>query len=208
MTIKRAQYASITIADAMKLDGRGQLWTQKMDGVWEAKEVPIPVCFGFTATIIGERMRDGQFFAFDCVQSGPRNMMALPYGRRFFELNRIGIQTVPSGIGPEFLEAVLARGGEGVVIADLDAPYGAGLTKVKRLETLDLLVSDKHASKSSIHLADAQGQDFGWCPCRAEFDNIRVGDWVEIAAFGRQSSGKLREPRFVRVRHDKITPLG
>ncbi len=200
MKIALAHYNSITVAEAMKLDGRGQLWTEKKDGVWATLEAA-------DFTVVGEQMKDGSFWAFDVLSTFGQDVTQFPFHRRWGILQSCPIQSVPSGNGAEFLEAVLSNGGEGVVIADWFAPYGCGLTKVKRLETLDLLVSEKHTSKSSIHLTDAQGQDFGWCSCRSEFDNIRVGDWVEIAAFGRQSSGKLREPRFVRIRHDKATPL-
>lgn len=199
MTITRAHYDSIPLKDGLKLSGRGQLWMEKKDGVWANKVT----AFGI---IIGEQMKDGDFWAFDCVQFGDDYLWGEPFQYRFYKLQQfapLGLKIVPSGFGPEFLEAVLARGGEGVVIADLDAPYGTGLTKCKRFETHDLIITEKHAYKSSIHLGSAAGEDFGWCPCKAAFDSVRVGDVVEIEAFGRYASGKLREPRFIRLRPDK-----
>lgn len=47
-------------------------------------------------------------------------------------------------------------------------------------------------------------QDCGWCPCRAAFDRIRLGDVVEVAAFGRHASGKFREARLLKIRTDKM----
>ncbi len=203
MTIERAHYDSIPLAEGLKLSGSGQLWTEKKDGVWSCKSTP----FG---DLIGETMKDGSFWAFDIIKSGTSDIRNSPFRERWTALQAfksIGINIVPSGIGSEFLEAVLARGGEGVVIADLDAPYGTGLVKCKRMATFDLLVTEKHAHKSSIHLGSIAGEDFGWCPCRAAFDKISVGDIVEIEAFGRHSSGKLREPRFIRLRPDKSSRL-
>lgn len=197
MTITRAHYDSIPLKDGLKLSGRGQLWMEKKDGVWSTRE-------SNRFTVIGETMKDGSFWAFDCVRFD-ESIEHLPFRERFKLLKQIrGFgHVVSSGIGPEFLEAVLARGGEGVVIADLDALYGTGLTKCKRFENHDLIVIEKHAYKSSIHLGSASGEDFGWCPCKAAFDSARVGDVVEIEAFGRHASGKLREPRFIRIRTDK-----
>ena len=34
---------------------------------------------------------------------------------------------------------------------------------------------------------------------------VPLGDWIEVAACGRHASGKLREPRFIRVRTDKTS---
>lgn len=202
MTTERAHYDSIPLSEGLKLSGAGQLWTEKKDGAWATRS------FGIN-TVIGEQTKDGEFWAFDCVEFLGEDIRKMQWSLRWKILNelyedrRSPFNIVPSGIGAEFLEAVLARGGEGVVIADLDAPYGTGLTKCKRMATFDLLVTEKHEHKSSIHLGSIAGEDFGWCPCRAAFDQINVGDIVEVEAFGRHSSGKLREPRFIRLRHDK-----
>jgi ATP-dependent DNA ligase len=119
-----------------------------------------------------------------------------------------GCHQPAAGQGGEFLEAVLARGGEGVVAKGLSEPFGATWFKCKRAITLDLIVKEADGFRASIRLADlATGDDRGWCPCRAAFDRVRVGDAVEVAAFGLTVKGKLREPRFVRIRADKALGL-
>ena len=76
--------------------------------------------------------------------------------------------------------------------------------KVKRTESFDLICAERNEWRGSIRLAGPGGEDYGWCPCRAQFDRVRLGDVVEIEAYGRHASGKLREARFKRIRRDKM----
>jgi len=105
----------------------------------------------------------------------------------------------------ELLKSVIERGGEGIVAASLDGYYWLPRVKCKRTETLDLIVAEKAGGKSSIRLKTIDGQNRGWCSCRAAYDSIKVGDIVEIAVFGiHEQSGLMREPRFIKIRHDKM----
>lgn len=118
-------------------------------------------------------------------------------GAKNFRLSR-------TGSGGEFLEALLSAGGEGVVAKPLDSPFGVGWLKCKRVETFDMLVTDIDLARGSLRLADlSTGDDRGWCPAKASFQDVKIGDCVEVLAFGLTPKGRLREARFVRVRPDK-----
>lgn len=71
-------------------------------------------------------------------------------------------------------------------------------------QTFDLLITAKHDTKSIIQLSTLQGENRGWCACRAAFDRLKTGDIVEIEAFALTTKGLLREPRFIRPRGDKM----
>lgn len=200
--IKRPPYRTIPLAEGLKLRGVGNWrFEEKLDGEFAIEDIG-------DAVFVGEKMNDGRLFLFDVVEFAGKSIRHWAFRDRLKMLsdyaNHLGYLMPACGTGGEFLEAVLARGGEGIVIKDLDAPYGAEWIKCKRMETWDLIIVEKAAGKSSVRLSNAQGEDFGWCPCRAAYDALHVGDVVEIAAYGRHASGKLREPRFVRVRVDKM----
>lgn len=171
---------------------------EKMDGVWSVRETP-------GQTIVGEQMRDGRFYAFDVVEFAGQDVRARTLAERLTILDgELAGQFLrpASGNGGAFLADVLARGGEGVVAKRLDMAFGARWAKVKRVESFDLVVTDKACP--SIRLATTEGEDRGWCAARGEFDRIKIGQIVEIAAFSLTAAGKLREPSFLRIRHDKM----
>lgn len=177
--------------------GGGYREEEKMDGVWAVKSEGSNI-------IVGEQMKDGRFFAFDVCQYKGQDVRSLPLIQRIAILDAelSGDYLRPAvGHGAEFLEAVLSRGGEGVVSKYLDAPFGQPWAKCKRVETFDLVVTEKLLP--SIRLSTCDGEDRGWCKARSDFESIAVGSIVEIAAYSLTANGKLREPRFVRIRHDK-----
>jgi ATP-dependent DNA ligase len=204
--IERPKFVTVPLADGLKWRGGGGWhFEEKMDGEFSIDEIEC-------ATIVGEQMRDGRFFAFDITHCKGYDLRPLPLKERLCTLSDVlaSLQIPASSIvrpahsanGGEFLEAVLARGGEGVVAKLLDAPYGQPWHKCKRVQTFDLVVTDKAAP--SIRLATVQGEDRGWCCARAAFEQITIGDIVEVAAYALTGKGKLREPRFVRIRKDKM----
>ena len=190
--------------------GEGWIFEEKMDGVWCVQKIN-------EALIAGEQIKDGRFFAFDILSLGNKNLRTLPLRERLAELdefsewhedaNREKFHRPARGSGGEFLEAVLSNGGEGIVAKFLDAPYGDTWFKCKRLETFDLIVTEKTIGTMSIRVATLQGEDRGKCACFSEYDNVRVGDIVEISAYSITKNGKLREPRFVKIRHDKMAKI-
>ena len=169
-----------------------------MDGVWAVKELDGSI-------LIGEQMKDARFFCFDIAQHQGQDVRQLALRERLTILDTEfngKLLRPASGQGGEFLEAVLARGGEGVCAKHLDGFFGDPWTKCKRVVTLDLVVTDK--VRGSIKLATIEGEDRGWCHARAAFDQIKIGDIVEIGGHSLTAKGRLREPRFVRIRRDKM----
>ena len=92
-------------------------------------------------------------FFFDCLHLDGEDLLDRPYSERVSllearvpEESRIPrIETADSAEGEAFLDAALARGHEGVLVKSLGSPYeagrrGAGWVKVKRAQTLDLVV--------------------------------------------------------------------
>ena len=92
-------------------------------------------------------------FFFDCLLREEDALIDRPAHERFAALTEAvpqetiipRIVTSEQGAAAEFLEQAIARGHEGVVAKALDAPYeagrrGAGWIKVKRANTLDLVV--------------------------------------------------------------------
>lgn len=194
--MKRPPFESIPLAKGLALRMRDNLRVEeKLDGVWHIREVG-------NSTLIGELMRDGRFFAFDVIRIDGQDIRRTPLRERLQVLDGLSVLRPATGNGGEFLRTVLARGGEGIVVKDLNSFFGAPWYKCKRVETFDLICTELHPERASIHLADANGTDRGWCPCFNQ--DVRRGDVVEVAAFSLHPSGKLREPRFVRVRKDKI----
>jgi len=168
---------------------------EKLDGCWHEIETN-------GNRIVGERLRDGRFFAFDIVTLAGVDVRHWPLRERLTALDTFKLLRPRHGNGGEFLAAVLAAGGEGIVAKDLEAPFGIEWTKCKRIETFDCVVIEKDGWRGSIRLM-LEGEDCGWCPARRLFDQIEIGDVVEVAALRRHSSGKFREPRLLRLRPDK-----
>lgn len=169
-----------------------------MDGVWSVKE------FG-GSTVTGETMPDGTFYGFDIVNHDSQDLRFSGWNDRRAALidcaARNGFQVSESGTGAAFIKAVLANGGEGVVAKPVNSKFGVGWIKVKRVETFDVTITAKLTNAVAVEL---DGVPSGKCPLKgAEFDAAEIGDIIEIAAFSRLDSGKFREPRFIRFRHDK-----
>lgn len=236
--IIKPRITPVPLAEGLAWRGGGNYrFEEKMDGVFAHCAVINADGAIKDSILIGELMPGGDFFAFDIASMNGTDVRAFALRDRLGWLGSVlleectsarlevkergrtvviphsALRTPNFGHGGEFLEAVLARGGEGAVAKDLDAPFGIGQFKCKRVETFDLVVVAKHESKSSVRLAWlAEGEDggwrmedgAGWCPVRgSNFLRVNVGDVIEVAAFGRTASGKLREPRFVKLRPDK-----
>jgi ATP-dependent DNA ligase len=199
-------------------DGRFIL-TRKYDG-----ESAVVQCDG--VALVCERMKrrsgqiltasdrallaDGEFLAaFDLESTAPA-------GERWARLGELfagqRVKTLPdgqrlvlaeSGAAGSYVGDVLAAGGEGVCAKEMDAPFWAPFYAVKRSENHDLLVVEIDIARGSIVLATVDGEARGRCYAPAVCEKVSVGDVVEIAAAGITASGKLREPRFIRIRADK-----
>ncbi len=204
--IKRPSFIEIPLAEGLAWgDEPTFIFEEKMDGIWSVQKHG-------GAILCGEKMRNGDFYAFDLVALDGQDLRGENLRQRLTLLDDYARrQSTPilrpaRGNGGAFLHQVLARGGEGVVAKRLDSRFGDYWHKCKKVETFDLVITEKHPVKATIRLSTLDtAEDVGWCPCRAAYDRLTVGDIVEIAAFSRTANGKLREPRFLRRRTDKGT---
>ena len=128
----------------------------------------------------------------------------------------------------EVAEEVWERGGEGIILKDLDAPYSPGkrnadILKIKMEHSEEMVVTGVHVGQGKysktlgyllvkdVHgvthkvsgMTDAE-RDLRW----KDMDLI-IGQVVEVQFMQRLANGSLREPRFKAVRHDKtVQELG
>jgi ATP-dependent DNA ligase len=198
--LPRPDYGQMTLARALDYDWRGYDLTLKCDGRWHEFHIG-------RSTIIGELMPDHSFFAFELPIYDGRDLRHRPRFERMEILDTFHLrrpQSPARGESPaHFIQRVLDSGGEGIVAASHDGFFGVDICKVKRSETHDCLILEKHPAKQSVHLS-LNGEDVGWCPCLGKsFDLVKAGDVAEVTAYGRHASGKFREARFLRVRLDK-----
>jgi hypothetical protein len=159
--------------------------------------------------VAGERMPDGLFYAFNVAQAFGEDVRRRPFRERLAVLDgwtALGVclespwqphwRRPATGNGGEFLEAVLARGGEGIVASHWAAPWGAMQFKCKRSQAFICRVTGLDAMRGSVELADAaSGQPRGKLPLRGKFDRVRLGSVLKVEAFGLTARGMLREAR-------------
>ena len=227
-TIAKPPFYSVPLATGLAWRGGAQqIFQEKIDGVWATQEVR-----GQRSEVslaLGERTRDGVFHAFDCVEFEGTDLRAEPLHVRLRALAELcsltsDLRPVASGNGGEFLEAVLARGGEGVVCKSLTAPFGAPWTKCKRLQVFYGIVRELRPATGAVRvdlvheswkecpgrLAPFEavnfedfvtGDDGGWIRLGARFEAVKIGAVLKLEAFGQHASGMLREARL-----DKDTP--
>ena len=157
-------------------------------------------------------MASGEFYAFDL--RGPEFERA-PLRERLVALDALtgtlGLLRPAVGCGGEFLEAVLARGGEGVVVKDLAGLPGATWTKIKRVQVFYGIVRDLNLGKGSVRVDllhpsfldtpsfepsnYATGDNGGWVALGPRFEAVKIGDVLKLEAYGQHKSGLLREAR-------------
>jgi ATP-dependent DNA ligase len=208
--ISKPKIESVPLAQGLRWrGGGGWLYQTKADGVWQVGGL----AWG-AHRLNAERMPDGRHVVNDLIALDGQDVRHRPLARRWPVLVELArafppqIELCATGSGGEFLEAVLASGGEGVVAKSMDAPFAVGWFKCKRLATFDAIVSELHPERQSIRL-EFEGADAGWCPCQgANLMQLRPRDVVEIAAQGRHASGKFREARFIRLRPDLAAIAG
>ncbi len=108
-----------------------------------------------------------------------------------------------------FQACIIAGGGEGVVLKDLRSPYGRGLLKVKRVDTMDAFVSAIEATPQGRSLVLSQWRDgvaveVARVPAgRAGQPAAPIGCVAALAGQGWTSGGRVRSARVDRWRDDK-----
>ena len=209
--ITRPTYGTCDLKAALTFNFHGWHLSEKADGICVRREFA-------GCSVWGDSMRDGRLMVWDIDRAFGQDVRRLPWIEReaalrelFSRLNqKLNWHRCATGNGAEFIEAVIADGGEGCVAKPLGGRFGESWFKIKRSETHDCVVVEKHTSKLSIHISEG-GVDRGWCAVLGgsyfggfAIEKIHVGDTVEIECFGVTVKDKFREPRFVRVRLDKM----
>lgn len=189
--------------------GGGYRYEEKMDGRFAQRRDAET-----QSIILGEQMRDGRFFAFDCIMVGGQDIRRAPLRERLECLNRFSYLRPPCGNGGEFLEAVLARGGEGVVAKALDAPYGE-MFACKRLweglcivtgfcggtNSVEISRQPSAVSVEDLLKADSRTLIASAIPCGrlplhgGKCDRVRIGSILKVQGMNLTETGKIREPR-------------
>lgn len=195
----------VPLAEALAWRGGGGfIYQEKMDGCFATLEVRGQR--SEVSLLAGERMANGDFWAFDILTHSGQDVRRLPLRDRWRLLTQdFGHKTqdlsgiVPTGNGGEFLEAVLARGGEGIVAKDLDAPYGE-MFAAKRIWEGLCVVTGLGLGTHSVAIADATtGQPRGRVTVPGfKIEKIRVGSILKVQGMNLTEAGKIREPRLCR----------
>lgn len=176
---------------------------------------------------------DLQFAACDLL--APSLETAIPYHERFAQLSKLlpemeGAMTFvarcmernPPNDVAQYARDLQAIGGyDGAIVRDPDAGYTIGLVKngeivkVKPLLSLDLKVAEVteavggktgRAVYTLTVLYKGVRTEVGSGMPHSSLDLPSVGDIVQIDSLGLTEDGKLREPRFIGIRHDKTEP--
>jgi hypothetical protein len=195
-----SSFTSLPLKTALAMDLRRFHLSEKKDGVTAEMEL-------FGARFVGEQMRNGDFWAIDVKRIGQQDVCMLSKRERWQamqEFSERGLLIVPSGFANSFAEAIASNPAiEGFCGQAWDAPFGNDIFKVKRVETFDVTVTGKVQSAMEISF---EGQPAGKCALfGSNWEAVSIGDTVEIVAYRRNQSGKFREPRFLRIRTDKIS---
>lgn len=201
----------VPLAIALEQWREPALYQQKMDGKFSVQSVGGNV---FAGELVGP-----VFYAFDLLAMSGQDARRRPTVDRWRALNscagdlmRAGVQIVPSATdGAEFLSAVLASGGEGVVRKDWHDSYFAGMSACKKIEVFRCVVTRINAGQSvglvftppfldiekMPPFLDVQNlEPAGNMPLRGgKADCVRIGSILKVEAYGRHTSGLLREAR-------------
>lgn len=194
----------VPLAEGLAWTDDGAIYQEKLDGQFDRSEVRGQRSEG--GILIGERMGDGRFVAFDCAAFEGRDVLGLPTLERCAlrdELCRAnGIPIVPeSRHGGALLREVIARGGEGVVRKLPDAPYSSAMIAAKKLGQWRCEVVA--IGSSSVELRDcATGEARGKVALRGgKIERVRAvshggrGSILKIEGLELTARGLIRDPR-------------
>lgn len=208
--VYRPTVESCPLSTALAWRGDGEyLYQEKLDGQWHEMRIGHSV-------VVGELMKSGEFYAFDVPMLDGQDIRLAPLRDRFACLDRFSFKRPARGSGGEFLEHVLARGGEGVVAKPWAAGFGQGWLKAKRSQVFYVVVTGKASDgRQSVAIAHLPGpfQDMKNLPVSRreklepagnlalrgdKFDRVRIGSILKVEAFCKNANGILREPRLDR----------
>jgi hypothetical protein len=196
----KPKIAQVPLATGLRWRGGGDWqFTQKFDGRYHELDAGAHL-------IACELMRDGTLWAFDCLRAGGEDVSGEPLTVRWRELHlavndaianmHVEINIVPAGQGGEFLESVLAHGGEGVVAKPWLAPFGSSWLKCKRQQVFQCRVVGLNLSTGGAKIIDdVTGEDRGTVPLRNRAPLAKFGSIVKVVGYGLTARGMIREPR-------------
>lgn len=190
----------------------------KCDGEFQTRELGGGRCVvaGEWMTARSERMLTGRhrelhaknqagfFVAFDLIEWRGDDVRHWPAGARWSSLQGLEMEgyflpnmcLVDCWYGPDFVDRVLAGGGEGGVAKGWQDPYGPMLA-VKQLREYQCIVTQID-HRLSVGIAERVGGvllDRGRVTLGMNCDKVRVGSIIRVVAMDVFDSGKLREPR-------------
>ena len=184
----------VPLAVGLAWGNDGAIYEEKLDGEFAIREV----CGGILA---GEKMPDGEFIAWDCVQMAGQDVRKEPLLDRLsmrFELCRAnGIEIVQSSPhGGNLLARVLAIGGEGVVRKDPSQGYGQTMLACKRVGNWLCEITALNLATGGARICDAlTKEDRGTCPLRNRVFECRVGSLIKVEGENLSAKGLILKPR-------------
>lgn len=236
--VTKQSYHAIPFAQGLQWRGDGDyLYEEKKDGIRAARVLTatgelLPLLgerAGVRASVptdsilVGEQMRSGEFFAFALPIHDGQDIRQHPARDRLARLDdltkRFGLLRPARGMGGEFLEAIVQRGGEGVCATHLDGDWWQPIYKCKRAQVFHCIVLAKDQWKQSVELGEVRSEklevsiqadsishlsafSLGKMPLGYDrFHACRVGSILKVEAFGLTEKRQLRE-----ARPDKDTP--
>lgn len=176
----------------------GSIYQEKMDGYFHVHPVDGGV-------LVGEMMRGGDFYAFDCVEFEGVDVRTHSLSSRLNYRDSLAVQhgilTVRTDTdGVRLLIDVLANGGEGVVRKQPNSNYFTAMEACKRSWIWHCRVRAVSPMAQSVEIECADsGADLGRVPMRAgKADQVRKGSLIRVEGLCLTKNGKIREPRLCR----------
>lgn len=173
---------------------------------------PAPIHASLRHHVLDGVLSDGVFHVTDLLVFHRQDIRRWPLLGRQRALKLLtlpkGVQQVASGrnIG-EFLEAVVYRGGKGIVLKQLHEPYGQGTwVRVVRRFTESVVITQLHEETRSASIGQFAGEvliDRGKVYLGAEFAKARLSQVIEISVQGQSPNGKFKGVDFRRFQHEK-----
>jgi hypothetical protein len=194
----------VPLAIGLNWGNDGAIYQEKLDGRFEILKAESG---GRKAEFIGERMPGGDFIAWDIAaatfdgHNPEENVLAWGAMARWGLLNGMaalfGVPVVQSSTnGGALLQAVLARGGEGVVRKLPGATYFDAMQAAKRLQTWRCVVTALDYASGAAKISDAAtGEDRGTCPLRNRATACRVGSIIKVEGENLSARGLILKPR-------------
>ena len=185
----------VPIETGMTWKTDGALYQEKLDGRFDIMAVSGGI-------LAGERMPNGRFIAWDCLiyaYATEPDVRCLSASLRWDLCQDVakiaGLPVVESSAhGGALLNAVLARGGEGVVRKLATATYFDPMEACKRASIYLCRVTSIGPGQSVGIMDAVTGLDLGRLPLRGgKCDMVRVGSIVRCEALNAFESGKLRQ---------------